>query len=377
VKPLFELQAVDPTGARAGVLHTDHGDVETPVFMPVGTQATVKTLTPAQLEELGASIVLANTYHLHLRPGVALVERAGGLHRFMDWPRPILTDSGGFQFYSIATLNRVEEEGVRFQSHLDGSRHFLSPEDVVGLEASLGADLVMPLDECLAWPAERAHAEAATARTGRWARRSRDARGPVFDHHGHRQFLFGIVQGASYEDLRRRAAAELAELDLPGYAIGGLAVGEPKEQMLDLAELTAALLPAGKPRYLMGVGFPEDLVRCVARGVDMFDCVMPTRNARKGTLFTRAGRLVVKNADCAEDLAPPDPECGCYACRRFSRAYLRHLLRSGEALGMTLASIHNLYFYLDLMRGMRRSILEGRFAEFQRDFFRDYRMATD
>ena len=377
MKPFFELIATDEkSGARAGVIHTAHGEIPTPIFMPVGTQATVKTMTPMQLEEIGAAIILANTYHLYLRPGEETVAAAGGIHRFMSWERPVLTDSGGYQFFSLSALNKISEDGVAFRSHLDGSRHFLRPEDVIEVEAKIGADLVMPLDECLPYPTERAAAEVSILRTSRWAARCREASGAL-GRHGYEQHLFGIVQGSIYEELRCRSAADLVELDLPGYAIGGLAVGEPKQAMLDLTEYSASLLPRHKPRYLMGVGFPEDLIRCVARGVDMFDCVMPTRNARKGTLFTSAGRLVVKNAAFASDFESVDAACGCPCCARFSRAYLRHLIRSGEGLGLTLASIHNLYFYLNLMRSMRESILEGRFEEFQRDFFAGYVMATD
>lgn len=378
MKPFFTLEAVDPeTGARAGRLTTDHGEVLTPVFMPVGTQGAVKALTAEQLETLGARIILANTYHLYLRPGAARVAAAGGVHGLAAWPHALLSDSGGYQFYSLRTLNTVSEEGVGFRSHLDGSRHFLRPEDVIDVQAALGADIVMPLDECLPYPSEPAAAAAAVQRTARWARRCRDRRGPVFSEHGHRQFLFGIVQGASYPALRRESLAETCALDLPGYAIGGLAVGEPKAQLLELTGLCTSLLPAERPRYLMGVGFPEDLLRAVALGVDMFDCVMPTRNARKGTLFTRAGRLVVKNASFADDLTAPDPACGCPCCRRHSRAYLRHLFQAGEATAMTLATLHNLYFYLDLMRSARAAILEGRYGAFLREFFADYTMATD
>jgi len=359
------------------VIHTDHGDIPTPNFMPVGTQATVKTLDPERLEEIGADIILANTYHLYLRPGTALLDRMGGIHRFMSWSRPVLTDSGGFQVYSLSELNRIREEGVEFRSHRDGSKHFLRPEDIIQAQAEIGADLIMPLDECMPWPVDKSYAEASTARTSRWAGRCLRTLGRVFDRHGYRQFLFGIVQGSTYEDLRRRSAADLVEMDFPGYAIGGLAVGEPKTRMLDLTESTAGSLPADKPRYLMGVGFPEDLLRSVQRGVDLFDCVMPTRNARKGTLFTSRGRLVIKNAAYASDSEPVDADCGCPTCRRFSRAYIRHLLHVKEALGMQLASVHNLYFYLDLMRGLRKSILEGRFPERREAFFRNYRMATD
>ena len=375
--PFFELQAVDPTGARAGVLHTEHGDVPTPVFMPVGTQGAVKTATAEQLESIGARLILANTYHLYLRPGAARVEATGGVHGLAAWRGALLTDSGGYQFFSLKSLNTVSEEGVSFRSHLDGSRHALTPEQVIDVQAALGADLVMPLDECMPYPSTFEDAERSTARTTRWARRCRDHRGPVFQHHAHAQRLFGIVQGASYPALRRRSVDEIAALDLPGHAIGGLAVGEPKTEMLDLTALCAELLPADKPRYLMGVGFPEDLLRCVARGVDMFDCVMPTRNARKGTLFTRAGRLVVKNAAYADDQAPPDDACACPTCRRHSRAYLRHLIQVGEPTGMTLATLHNLYFYLDLMRGAREAILAGNYAAYLRDFFDGYAMATD
>jgi queuine tRNA-ribosyltransferase len=378
VKPFFELLATCPeTGARAGLIHTDHGDIPTPNFMPVGTQASVKTISPTQLEGLGADVVLANTYHLYLRPGTELINSFGGIHKFMSWDRPVLTDSGGFQVYSLSDLNKISEEGVEFRSHLDGSKHFLRPEDIVNAQADIGADLIMPLDECMPWPADKKYAEDSTARTSRWAKRCRDTRGPIFEHHDYRQFLFGIVQGSTYEDLRRQSVADLVEMDFPGYSIGGLAVGEPKNQMLDLTELTAGLLPVEKPRYLMGVGFPEDLIRSVARGVDIFDCVMPTRNARKGTLFTRHGRLVIKNAAYAKDPEPVDENCDCPACRRFSRAYIRHLLHVKELLGMQLATLHNLYFYLDLMRGLRKSILEGRFPEHRDAFFRDYTMASD
>ncbi len=376
--PFFELLATDAkTGARAGVLHTDHGDIPTPIFMPVGTQATVKTMTPEQLEEIAAAVILANTYHLYLRPGSETVAAAGGIHRYMSWRRPVLTDSGGYQFFSLASLNKISEEGVAFRSHLDGSKHFLQPEDVVRIQSEIGADLIMPLDECMPYPSEAEAAAVSTARTSRWAARCKEAHSELNEQYGYRQFLFGIVQGATYPDLRRQSAAELVDLDMPGYSIGGLAVGEPKQEMLDLTELSAGLLPPERPRYLMGVGFPEDLIRCVARGVDMFDCVMPTRNARKGTLFTRAGRLVVKNATFMRDFEPVDANCACPCCSRFSRAYLRHLIKTGEGLGMTLASIHNLYFYLDLMRSMREAILEGRFEEFQREFFAGYTMASD
>ncbi|MDP6797248.1 MAG: tRNA guanosine(34) transglycosylase Tgt, partial [Candidatus Krumholzibacteria bacterium] len=329
------------------------------------------------LRDLDASVILANTYHLYLRPGTEILEEAGGIHRFMSWDRPVLTDSGGFQVYSLSELNRISEEGVDFRSHLSGAKHFLSPEDIIHAQASIGADIIMPLDECMPYPVDRSYAEDSTSRTLRWAKRSRDTLGSSFQHHGYQQRLFGIVQGSTFPVLRRESVERTVELDFPGYSIGGLAVGEPKEEMLDLAELCAGLLPADRPRYLMGVGFPEDLLRMVCRGIDMFDCVMPSRNARKGTLFTRKGRLVVRNAPYARDFEAVDPECACPCCRNYSRAYLRHLFKAGEILGMQLATLHNLYFYLDLMRKMREAILEGRLSAFVKDFFLDYEMATE
>ena len=354
----FELLAEDGH-ARAGRLHTPHGVVETPIFMPVGTAGAVKGLTRAQLEEAGAQIVLGNTYHLMLRPGDELVARLGGLHGFTGWQRPFLTDSGGYQVFSLSGLRQLTEEGVRFQSHIDGARHLLSPERSMEVQSRLGADVIMSFDECPPWPAPREAVEAATARTTRWARRSREA------HRREDQWLFGIVQGGVHLDLRERSARELQELDFPGYSIGGLSVGEPKPDMLRVLEHLDPLLPREKPRYLMGVGTPEDLLDGVARGVDMFDCVLPTRNGRNGQLFTSRGRLSIRNARFRDDPRPPDPDCGCYTCRTASRAYLRHMHLAGEITAATLLTLHNVAYYLDTMRRIRQSILLGRFADFR------------
>jgi queuine tRNA-ribosyltransferase len=343
--------------ARAGTLVTPHGAVETPAFMPVGTAAAVKAVTRRDLTEAGASIILANTYHLMLRPGDPLIAQLGGLHGFTGWTGPYLTDSGGYQVFSLAKLRRLTEEGVRFQSHLDGSPHMLTPERSMEIQMNLGADIVMAFDECPPYPAPREAVEEATARTARWARRSRDA------HTRPDQWLFGIVQGGVHDDLRARSAEEIAALDFPGYAIGGLSVGEPKEDMLRVLDGLDPLLPADRPRYLMGVGTPEDLVEAVARGIDMFDCVLPTRNARNGQLFTSRGKVSIRNVRYRADPAPPDPACACYTCRTASRAYLRHLHMAGEMSAATLMTIHNLSFYLDTLRKLRQSIRLGRFEE--------------
>ncbi|MGB9802707.1 tRNA guanosine(34) transglycosylase Tgt [Desulfofundulus sp.] len=350
------------TGARAGVLHTLRGDVETPVFMPVGTQATVKTMTPGEVWDLGGRLILSNTYHLYLRPGADLIQEAGGLHRFMGWHGPILTDSGGFQVFSLASLCRIAEEGVWFRSHIDGSEHFLSPEKAVAVQEALGSDIAMAFDQCAPYPCTYEEAREAMERTSRWALRCKEAR-----RRGD-QALFGIVQGGVHRDLREKSVKDLVELDLPGYGIGGLSVGEPKELMYQVLDYTVPLLPRAKPRYLMGVGSPDCLLEGVARGVDMFDCVLPTRIARNGTVFTRDGKLVVRNAAYARDFRPLDPECDCYACRHFTRAYIRHLLKANEVLGIRLTTIHNLHFILELMRNMRRAILEGNFCEYKEAF---------
>ena len=372
---MFEFRVVaedSETGARAGELTTPHGVVETPVFMPVGTQATVKTLAPAELEDVGAQIVLANAYHLYLRPGTDIIKRAGGLHRFMGWDGATLTDSGGFQIWSIARLNRVTDDGLEFQSHLDGSRHFMTPEQNVEIQRDIGADIIMALDECVAYPADRSYAERSSNLTLQWARRALD----TWAADPGDQALFGIVQGATYADLRRSSAEELAAMDLPGYAIGGLAVGEPKDAMREMVDAVVGALPPGKPRYFMGQGFPEDIIGSVAQGVDMFDCVMPTRNARKGSVFTSTGRVVVKNAAYADDFGPLDPACSCYTCARFSRSYLRHLFQSEEMLAGRLASLHSLTFYLSMMRDMRAAIVEGRFGAWRAAFLSKYEVGS-
>ncbi|MBD3348896.1 MAG: tRNA guanosine(34) transglycosylase Tgt [Candidatus Eisenbacteria bacterium] len=365
----FRIVAEDrETGARAGELATPHGVVETPVFMPVGTQATVKTLAPRDLEELGAGIILANAYHLYLRPGRDVIRGAGGLHRFMGWDGAILTDSGGFQIWSISRLNRVTDEGLAFQSHLDGSRHFMTPEENVRIQRDIGADIIMALDECVAYPAERPYAERSAALTTKWAGRALEEwRSDPGD-----QALFGIVQGATYEDLRRSCASALAEMEFPGYAIGGLAVGEPATAMREMVDAAVSELPPDRPRYFMGQGFVEDIVGSVEQGIDMFDCVMPTRNARKGTAFTSEGRVVIKNAAYADDDRPLDPECSCYTCRNFSRSYLRHLFNAEEMLAGRLTTVHNLTFYLSKMREMRSAIVEGRFSRWRDDVFSGY-----
>ena len=363
----FELLKQDGA-ARAGRLVTPHGAVETPAFMPVATQGTVKSLSPADLRTAGAQIVLANTYHLFLRPGHELVSEMGGLHRFMAWDGPILTDSGGFQVFSLSKLRRLGEEGVEFRSHIDGSLRLLTPEICVEIQHALGVDILHPLDECLPHPVSLGDTERSLALTLRWLGRSVAAHAAAGDGHA----LFGIVQGGGYEMLRRRAVEATCAYDLPGYAIGGLAVGETKSLLYDIAELVAGLLPAGRPRYLMGVGKPHDLVEAVARGVDLFDCVLPTRNARNGQAFTADGPLTITHARFTRDAAPLDPECPCEACRRFSRAYLRHLFLARELLGYRLLSLHNLTFYLALMAAMRRAVADGAFASFRSRFLGRY-----
>ncbi|PLX86950.1 MAG: tRNA guanosine(34) transglycosylase Tgt [Desulfuromonas sp.] len=361
----FDLLASDDSSAaRCGRLTTRRGTIDTPVFMPVGTQGTVKGVLPEQLQEIGAQIILGNTYHLYLRPGHELVARLGGLHRFMNWELPILTDSGGFQVFSLGDLRKIDEQGVRFQSHLDGSAHQLTPESSIAVQQALGADIMMVFDECIPHPASREYVAASTARSMRWARRSKDARtdgGAA---------LFGIVQGGMECDLRRQSAAELIDIGFDGYALGGLSVGESAELMYQVMEWTLPLLPAERPRYIMGIGTPENLVEAVARGADMFDCVMPTRNARNGLLFTRFGKLSIKQARYLDDSQPVDAACGCYTCRHYSRAYLRHLYQSNEILASVLNTTHNLYYYVELMRQMRTAIVAGRFREFRTEFYR-------
>ena len=361
----FEVLATDPSGARRGRLTTPHGTIETPAFIPVGTAATVKGLTQQALEDLGVEILLANTYHLELRPGHDIVRQLGGLHGFMSWPRAILTDSGGYQVHSLADLRKVTDEGVSFRSHLDGSEHFLSPEKAIEIEIALGADIIMVLDECIDAASDRARARDAAARTLDWARRSQE----YFARHGDpaRQMLFAIVQGGAFADLRRESVDALVALDFPGYAIGGLAVGEPHDVTCAMATEAASRLPAGRPRYLMGVGRPEQLADYVRCGVDMMDCVLPTRSARHGCLFTHQGRLLIKNARYAADPRPIDSGCGCMVCRRYSRAYLRHLFLANETLAAILNSHHNIYFYLDIMGQIREAIEFGNLSGFCSD----------
>ncbi|HYL72796.1 MAG TPA: tRNA guanosine(34) transglycosylase Tgt [Bryobacteraceae bacterium] len=362
----FELQAECPdTGARAGLIHTAHGIIETPVFMPVGTQATVKGVAQRDLaNDLDAKIILANTYHLFLRPGHELIRAMGGLHQFMSWPRAILTDSGGFQVFSLSDLRKITSEGVLFRSHLDGDAHLFTPESTVDVQLAFGSDIMMALDECLEYPATHETANRAMRRTVDWAHTAYQHFRNRQQENGSTAALFPIVQGSMFADLRRVCAEELLPLDAPGYAIGGLSVGEPRSLSLEMTEVTTPLLPRDRPRYVMGVGMPDELPEYVARGVDMMDCVLPSRNARNGYLFTSAGRVVIKQARYRDDPAPVDPKCRCYTCRTFSRAYLRHLFQAGEILFASLATLHNLTHYLDTMRQIRQSILLGSFRAY-------------
>lgn len=350
------------TGARAGRIHTPHGSFDTPIFMPVGTQASVKTLAPEELKEMSAGIILSNNYHLFLRPGSKLVKEAGGLHKFMNWDRAILTDSGGFQVFSLGDLRKISEEGVTFRSHIDGSKKFLSPEIATQSQMDLGADIIMAFDECVPYPADFKYTRESMELTLRWAQRCKDTMTNP------NQGLFGIVQGGMYKDLRIECANRLVDMDFPGYAVGGLSVGEPKELMYEMLDITLEHLPQNKARYLMGVGTPDCLVEGVMRGIDMFDCVYPTRVARNGTAMTWNGRLVIKNAQYEHDFHPIDEHCNCYTCRNYSRAYIRHLVRVNEIFGLRLLTIHNLHFLIDFMRQMRQSIMEDRFPEFYRKF---------
>ncbi|HDJ1467639.1 TPA: tRNA guanosine(34) transglycosylase Tgt [Clostridioides difficile] len=361
------IKTCKQSGARLGRLHTPHGIIETPIFMPVGTQATVKSMTPEELKEIGSQIILSNTYHLYMRPGHELIKRAGGLHKFMNWDKPILTDSGGFQVFSLGPLRKIKEEGVEFRSHLDGSKHFLTPEKAMEIQNALGSDIMMAFDECAPYPSDREYVKNSLERTTRWLKRCKDAH-----NNTDKQALFGIIQGGMYKDLREQSAKEITNIDLPGYAIGGLSVGEPKPLMYDVLEHTTPLMPKDKPRYLMGVGSPDDLVEGVIRGVDMFDCVLPTRIARNGTAMTSQGKVVVRNATYAEDFTPLDPECDCYACKNYSRAYIRHLIKANEILGARLITTHNLHFLLNLMKQIRQAIMEDRLLDFRNEFFAKY-----
>ncbi|MBP3464282.1 MAG: tRNA guanosine(34) transglycosylase Tgt [Clostridia bacterium] len=361
------LHECKQTGARRGVIHTPHGDIQTPVFMPVGTQATVKSMTPEELKEVNAQIILSNTYHLFLRPGHDLVKEAGGLHQFMNWDRPILTDSGGFQVFSLGQLRKISEEGVEFQSHLDGSKKFLSPEKAMEVENALGADIMMAFDECCPYPSTYEYTKKSMERTTRWAKRCKDAH-----KRQEEQGLFGIIQGGFYKDLREKSAEDLISLDFPGYAIGGISVGEPKEKFLEVLNYTTPLMPKDKPRYLMGVGTPDYLIEAAIAGIDMCDCVLPTRIARHGTALTSQGKIVVRNATYERDFTKLDPECDCYTCKNYTRAYIRHLVKTNEILGIRLLSIHNIKFLTNLMDKVRIEIENDNLGNFKNDFYRKY-----
>lgn len=361
------IKTCKQTGARLGIVHTPHGSFETPAFMPVGTQATVKTMSPEELKAMNAGIILSNTYHLWLRPGNDVIKEAGGLHKFMNWDRPILTDSGGFQVFSLSEFRNIKEEGVHFRNHMNGDKLFLSPEKAMEIQNDLGSDIMMAFDECPPYPASHEYMKSSVERTSRWAERCLEAHARKND-----QGLFGIVQGGEYEDLRQQSARDLVSLDFPGYAIGGLSVGEPKDVMNRALEFTTPLLPANKPRYLMGVGSPDSLIDGAIRGIDMFDCVLPTRIARNGTLMTSTGRLNVKNAAFKRDFGPIDEKCDCYTCTNYTRAYVHHLIRTDETFGIRLTSYHNLHFLLNLMEQVRQAIREDRLGDFREEFFEAY-----
>lgn len=361
------IKTCKQSGARLGKIYTPHGVIDTPIFMPVGTQATVKAMSPEELKSMDSRIILSNTYHLYLRPGHELIKKAGGLHRFMNWDRAILTDSGGFQVFSLGDLRKIKEEGVEFRSHLDGAKHFISPEKAIEIQNALGADIIMSFDECAPYPADRNYVKKSLERTTRWAKRGLNAH-----QRKEEQALFGIIQGGMYGDLRYESAMQLIEMDFPGYSIGGLSVGEPKELMYSVLEGLTPIMPKDKPRYLMGVGSPDDLIEGVIRGVDMFDCVLPTRIARNGTAMTSVGKIVVRNATYQEDFTPLDPNCSCYACKNYSRAYIRHLVKANEIMASRLITMHNLHFLLDLMSQIRQAIAEDRLLDFRRAFFESY-----
>ncbi len=362
------LHVCKQSGARRGVIHTPHGDIQTPIFMPVGTQATVKAMTPEELkEEVKAQIILSNTYHLFLRPGHELIKEAGGLHKFMNWDKPILTDSGGFQVFSLGELRKIKEEGVYFRSHLDGSQKFISPEIAMEIEESLGADIIMAFDECCPYPSTYEYTKQSMERTTRWAKRCQ-----VAHKNTGNQGLFGIIQGGFYKDLREKSAEDLIKMDFPGYAIGGISVGEPKEEFLDILRYVTPLMPANKPRYLMGVGTPDYLIEAAIAGIDMCDCVLPTRIARHGTAMTSKGKLVVRNGAYSRDFSPLDPECDCYTCKNYTRAYIRHLINTKEILGIRLLSIHNLRFLTKLMEKVRIEIENDNLLNFRDEFYQNY-----
>ncbi|MDY6065693.1 MAG: tRNA guanosine(34) transglycosylase Tgt [Finegoldia sp.] len=353
--------------ARLGRIETDHGIIETPIFMPVGTRATVKTMTSDELYDLGAQIILGNTYHLYLKPGQEIIEKAGGLHKFMNWKKPILTDSGGFQVFSLNEMRNISEEGVKFRSHIDGSSHFISPEKSIEIQNTLGSDIIMAFDECIPYPASHEYAEKSVDRTLRWLKRCKD-----YHKNTEHQALFGIIQGGMYKDLRKYSAIKTVEMDLPGYAVGGLSVGEEKDLMVDILDYTTDFMPEDKPRYLMGVGSPDYLFEAVEHGIDMADCVLPTRIARNGTALTSKGKVVMKNAKYKDDFRSLDDECDCYACRNHSRAYIRHLINVDEILGARLLTIHNLRFLLKLMENIRQAIRDDNYLEFKQEFYAKY-----
>lgn len=362
------LHTCKQTGARRGVIHTPHGDIQTPVFMPVGTQATVKSVTPEELkDEIGAQIILANTYHLYLRPGQDLVKEAGGLHKFMNWDKPILTDSGGFQVFSLGNLRTICEEGVEFKSHLDGKKLFFSPESVMKTEEDLGADIIMAFDECCPYPSTYEYTKKSMERTTRWAQRCKEAHTTT-----DKQALFGIIQGGFFKDLREQSAKDLIDMDFPGYAIGGISVGEPKEEFLEILKYTTPLMPENKPRYLMGVGTPDYLIESAMAGIDMCDCVLPTRLARHGNAMTWNGKVVIRNATYERDWTPLDSECDCYTCKNYTRAYIRHLVKTNEILGIRLLSIHNLHFLTKLMERVRIEIENDNLGTFKEEFYKRY-----
>ncbi|HAM39041.1 MAG: tRNA guanosine(34) transglycosylase Tgt [Elusimicrobia bacterium RIFOXYC2_FULL_34_12] len=365
----FELLKKDGK-SRLGILHTSHGDIETPCFMPVGTQGTVKAIFPSDLIKMGAKIILANTYHLYLRPGMDIIKQAGGLHKFINWSLPILTDSGGFQVFSMNDLRKISEQGVEFRSHIDGSKHFFTPEKVIEIQDVLGSDVIMVLDECVEYPVEHDYVKASAELTLRWAKRSKVKYNEL--NLNNNRLLFGIIQGSTYKDLRKFSAESTVEIGFDGYAIGGLSVGEPSERMYEMVSETEKFLPEYKPRYLMGVGTPEDLLLCIEQGIDMFDCVLPTRNARNGQALTSAGKVNLKNARYKNDFSPLDSECDCYTCKNFTKAYLSHLFRAEEFLGLQLNSLHNLNFMLKLTETIRNSISEGKFKETKKEFLKKY-----
>ena len=374
----FRLLARDPNSlARATRFQTDHGVIETPVFMPVGTHGVVKTLTPAELADAATQIILGNTYHLYMRPGLEVIEAAGGLHAFNSWNKPILTDSGGFQVFSLSHLGKITDNDITFRSHIDGTQYTLSPEISMDIQNSLGSDIVMAFDECTSYPCDYETAAKSLVRTHKWERRSKEHFEKSTSRYSHQQFLFGIIQGSVYRDLRAQSVAELGKLNFDGYAIGGLAVGEPKDKMFGMLSYVSPLLPEYCPHYLMGVGKPEDIILSIERGMDMFDCVLPTRNARNGTLYTWQGRVILKQSKYRMDFGPADEQCDCYTCRNFSRAYLRHLFMNGEMTGLRLNTLHNIHFFLDLTTKAREAIQAGRFTEWKKEFFRHYPVEKD